>query len=125
MTADELIEQIKNKRKEHLVIFSADGDWCRWCNALQEILQRDTILQKHLEENNIVLHKFKLDRKETDQTEARERFPIKSLPTLILFDQTGEILGHTEYLDDAQEQGTKAYANWVTETRGEHGKLNW
>jgi thioredoxin-related protein len=122
MTPHELLHTIKTKGKEHIVIFSANGDWCKWCNRLKEIL-KDKAFETYLQENNISLLHFPLDRKDVDTSGAREFFQIKSLPTLVYIDELGATQSMTEFLDEAESQGSGVYTQWLKPLRP--NKLDW
>ena len=108
------IEEALAKRavegKRLLVVFKGDGDWCRWCNALDEVLNQSDALEGYLESEDILAAKILIARKTEDETGVRERFGITGIPFLVFYSAEGDVEGTTEFIDDGD---ASSYVSWI------------
>lgn len=108
------IEEALAKRdaegKRLLVIFKGNGDWCRWCNALDALFEESDALEKYLESEDILGAKILIDRKSEDKSGVRERFGITGIPFLIFYSADGAVEGTTEFIDDGDAE---SYVKWI------------
>ena len=108
------IEEALAKRaaegKRLLVIFKGNGDWCRWCNALDALLKESDALEKYLESEDILGAKILIARKSEDESGIRERFGITGIPFLVFYSADGEVEGTTEFIDDGD---ASSYVEWI------------
>lgn len=101
-------------------ILILSGDNCKWCQLLKEKLA-DQVLQNHCWESDIAIEWFTLEPKpqELEETKVtgkpgpRTIYNVKTIPTFVLIGPKEEIIDSTEFLDDCQPQGGKAYLNWL------------
>jgi len=96
--------------KRLLAIFKGNGDWCKWCNALDEVLKQSDALEKYLETEDILGAKVLIARKSEDETGVRERFGITGIPFLVFYSAEGEVEGTTEFIDDGD---ASSYVKWI------------
>ncbi len=108
------IEEALAKRaaegKRLLVIFKGNGDWCKWCNALDGVLRESDALEKYLESEGILGAKILIPRKTEDVEGIRARFGITGIPFLVFYSAEGEVEGTTEFIDDGD---ASSYVQWI------------
>ncbi|MBC2606473.1 hypothetical protein [Pelagicoccus albus] len=108
------IEEALAKRaaegKRLLMIFKGNGDWCRWCNALDALLKESSALDDYLETEGILGAKILIPRKTEDVEGIRERFGITGIPFLVFYSEEGTVEGTTEFIDDGD---ASSYVQWI------------
>lgn len=107
---DEALATRESEGKRLLAIFKGNGDWCRWCNALDGILKESDALDRYLESEGILGAKILIARKSEDESGIREKFGITGIPFLIFYSEEGTIEGTTEFIDDGNAQ---SYVDWI------------
>lgn len=107
---DEALATRESEGKRLLAIFKGNGDWCRWCNALDGILKESDALDRYLESEGILGAKILIPRKTEDEAGIREKFGITGIPFLIFYSEDGTIDGTTEFIDDGNAQ---SYVDWI------------
>lgn len=107
---DEALAKRSAEGKRLLAIFKGNGDWCKWCNALDEVLKASDALDSYLESEDILGAKVLIARKSEDQTGVRERFGITGIPFLVFFSEDGTVEGTTEFIDDGD---AASYVSWI------------
>jgi len=93
-----------------LAIFKGDGDWCPWCNALDQVLAQSDALDRYLQAEGILGAKILIQSKATDRTGIRRRFGITGIPFLAFYSKDGVLEGTTEFIDDGDAQ---SYVDWI------------
>lgn len=96
--------------KRLLMIFKGNGDWCKWCNALDVVLKESDALERYLESESILGAKVLIPRKTEDVEGIRERFGITGIPFLVFYSAEGEVEGTTEFIDDGN---AASYVEWI------------
>ena len=108
------IEEALAKRaadgKRLLLVFKGNGDWCKWCNALDGVLVASDALDTYLKSQNILAAKILIPRKEEDVEGIRERFGITGIPFIVFYSAEGEVEGTTEFIDDGD---ASSYVQWI------------
>lgn len=108
------IEEAQRLREEQgkrlLMIFKGDGDWCPWCNRLEDLLQESSALDDYLASEGILAAKIGIPPKNQDTEGVRERFGITGIPFLTFYADDGRLEGVTEYIDDGDAQ---SYVEWI------------
>ncbi|MDQ8187632.1 thioredoxin family protein [Pelagicoccus sp. SDUM812002] len=99
-----------DEEKRLLVIFKGNGDWCKWCNALDGVLKESDALDKYLESEDILGAKILIPRKSEDEEGIRERFGITGIPFLMFYSAEGDVEGTTEFIDDGD---AASYVQWI------------
>lgn len=107
---DEALGKRDSEGKRLLAIFKGNGDWCRWCNALDEVLKESSALDDYLQEEGILGAKILIAKKSEDETGVRERFGITGIPFLVFYSEDGRVEGTTEFIDDGNAQ---SYVDWI------------
>ncbi|MBK1877829.1 thioredoxin fold domain-containing protein [Pelagicoccus mobilis] len=107
---DEALAKRGAEGKRLLAIFKGNGDWCKWCNALDEVLKESDALEKYLESEDILGAKILIARKSEDETGVRERFGITGIPFLVFYSAEGDVEGTTEFIDDGD---ASSYVKWI------------
>ena len=107
---EEALSEREQQQKRLLMIFKGSGDWCRWCNKLDGLLNESSALDDYLEAEGILAAKIGIPRKSEDVTGIRERFGITGIPFLVFYAEDGRVEGTTEYIDDGNAQ---SYVDWI------------
>jgi len=107
---DEALAQRAAGGKRLLAIFKGAGDWCPWCNKLDELLRESDALDSYLEREDIVAAKVGIPRKSEDVEGIRQRFGITGIPFLVFYSEEGRVEGTTEFIDDGD---ASSYVAWI------------
>lgn len=109
-TIDDALKARDDQAKRLLMIFKGNGDWCPWCNKLDEILKASPELDSYLEQEGILGAKVGIPRKDEDAEGIRERFGITGIPFIVFYSAEGRVEGTTEFIDDGNAQ---SYVDWI------------
>lgn len=107
---DSALETREKEGKRLLAIFKGNGDWCRWCNALDGVLKESSALEDYLDQEGIVAAKVGIPPRAEDVDGVRERFGITGIPFIVFYSEEGRVEGTTEYIDDGNAQ---SYVDWI------------
>ncbi len=107
---EEALNERESQQKRLLMIFKGAGDWCRWCNKLDELLKESSALEDYLESEGILAAKIGIPRKSEDEAGIRERFGITGIPFFVFYAEDGRIEGTAEFIDGGNAQ---SYVSWI------------
>ncbi|EDY81993.1 hypothetical protein VDG1235_1613 [Verrucomicrobiia bacterium DG1235] len=107
---DEALAKRAAEGKRLLMIFKGNGDWCKWCNALDGVLAESDALESYLKSEDILAAKILIPRKTEDVEGIRERFGITGIPFLVFYSAEGVVEGTTEFIDDGD---ASSYVQWI------------
>lgn len=107
---DDALNSREQQSKRLLMIFKGSGDWCPWCNKLDDILKAGPELDNYLEKEGILAAKIGIPRRDEDVEGIRERFGITGIPFLVFYSAEGRVEGTTEFIDDGNAQ---SYVDWI------------
>jgi thioredoxin-related protein len=111
----EYAKSIANNRKILMII---GGDWCSWCNILDNYLKGDPELHNNLIENFVVL-KIHFSR-ENISNEFLSNYPkINSYPHFIILRNDGTYIGeqNTELLESGDSYSKKLFEQFIDKWR--------
>ena len=107
--------EVSAKRKILLII---GGDWCNWCNILDNFLKENKNLNRELEENFVVV---KVHYSEENKNEVfLSKFPrIMSLPHFIILRHDGVYMGEqqTGLLERGESYSKKSFEKFIDNWR--------
>ncbi|MCH6255987.1 thioredoxin family protein [Puniceicoccaceae bacterium K14] len=107
---DDALSSREAQGKRLLIIFKGSGDWCPWCNKLDEILKASSELDDYLGKEDILGAKIGIPRRDEDVEGIREKFGITGIPFLVFYSEEGRVEGTTEFIDDGNSQ---SYVDWI------------
>lgn len=86
---------IKEKAKSEGKLFVYDfvADWCTPCKLMDETTYTDPTLSQYISENYVVA-KVNID--DFDGFALKEKYKVTSLPTILVFNQEGKVVGRYE-----------------------------
>ncbi len=107
---DEALATSEREGKRLLAIFKGDGDWCPWCNRLDEILGESPVLENYLDSEGILGAKIGIPPRAEDTEGIRQRFGITGIPFILFQADDGRLEGTTEFIDEGDAQ---SYVDWI------------
>lgn len=97
------VKQASTQHKN--VLLQIGGNWCSWCIRFNDLVTKDTTLDKYLNANYIVLHVNYSKENENEEALAKLGYPQRfGFPVFIVLDGKGTRL-HTqnsEYLEEGK-----------------------
>ena len=88
----------KEQRKLYFVDFGAS--WCSPCKLMEETTYKNALLANYINDNYIPV---KVDVDDFDGFVYKKKYNIKMLPTILIFNEKGEIVGRKEEAQSASE----------------------
>jgi len=118
----EIAEAVKKASLEHKnVLLQIGGNWCIWCIRFNDLVNKDTVLNKYVRANYVVLHVNYSKENTNDKLMAELGYPQRfGFPVFVVLDDKGVRL-HTqnsEYLEEGKGYSTdkilEFFKNWST-----------
>jgi len=95
---------------------------CKWCDKLHVAL-KDGVFQTAVEDLGAIYGDVVIPSKDDETRDScsdgacrittRNRFGIKSMPTVLLVDSEGMVCAKTEFIDSVEQVGGVAYSDWL------------
>lgn len=92
-TYDEAVELAKEEKMPYMIDFTAS--WCLPCRLMDETVFRDYNVVQYANQNFIPIQ---LDMDDFDAMILKSQYDISQLPTILIFNYKGELVGRIEGL---------------------------
>jgi thioredoxin-related protein len=102
----EIAQAVKKASLEHKnILLQIGGNWCVWCIRFNDLVTKDSVLNKYVRDNYIVLHVNYSKEDTNDELLAELGYPQRfGFPVFVILDDKGTRL-HTqnsEYLEEGK-----------------------
>lgn len=102
----DIAQAVKKASLEHKnILLQIGGNWCIWCIRFNDLVTRDSVLNKYVRENFVVVHVNYSKENTNDQLLAELGYPQRfGFPVFVVLDDKGTRL-HTqnsEYLEEGK-----------------------
>jgi thioredoxin-related protein len=102
----DIANAVKLASKEHKnVLLQIGGNWCIWCIRFNNLVTQDTVLNKYLRNNYVVVHVNYSKENKNDEVLADLGFPQRfGFPVFVILDDKGNRLNtqNSAYLEDGK-----------------------
>lgn len=101
---EQAIEQAKTTNQTIVLLFTG-SDWCHWCKVLEQDYISNNAFSQALR-GEFLFVRIELPRSQVIEynRELMKRFNVSGLPTLVVLDANGRVLGRSGYLKMSPQQ---------------------